>query len=390
MEAEFGQPVYLKLTSGTAEVFGTELAKDTEYEFQGRKVAVFSWTGCTLMVKGTPITEYTAGETPMASYLNAHLALELVRADAHESQGYDEEHRTEGPRVLIVGPSDSGKTSLTKILLNYAIKEGRSPLFVDIDPGEGTVTVPGSLSATPLVRPLDVEDEFSATPLTSSTAPFVVYHGYPRPGDHGALYKAQVGRLAEVVEKKVASDVDVRTSGFIINSPSQFTESLGKELMYHAIRALRASVILVIGDERLYSELSRNASKESHSVSVVKLAKSGGVVNRDAKFRKQLEHRAVREYFYGTKRSEISAYSTPIVFTEMNVRRVGEIAAYLTLGAESRLSQTRMVRVDPGDALLNSVLALTSVEAPPPGDKGEHMEDEDKIAVAAVAGFAVV
>ncbi|KAJ3339990.1 hypothetical protein HDU93_007539 [Gonapodya sp. JEL0774] len=463
MEAELGQPVRLKvrmkgdstngtngnggtpvdpdgdlqfaiLSSGTAEIFGTELARDQEYEFQGRKVAVFSWTGCklkisshhhkkqpdnitleevddgdhlnfchlivppSLHVQGTPSAEYVAGETPMASYLNVHLALEEARADSLTSQGFvEDEHRMEGPRVLIVGPSDSGKTSLAKILLNYAIKEGRTPLFVDIDPGEASVTIPGSLSATPLVRPLDAEDEFSTTPLTSSTAPFVLYHGYPRPGEHQALYKAQVEKLAEVVGRKVAVDGEVRTSGLIIDTPSQFTESAGKELLQHTMRMLRVTVVLVIGDERLYSELSRNAARDALGVAVVRLAKSGGVVSRDAKYRKQSDHRAVREYFYGTRRSEISAYSTPVVFGEVNVRRVGEIPAYLTLGSDSHLSQTRMVRVDPGDVLLNSVLALTNVEAPMPGSGGaegkaetKDADDEARVAMGKVEGFVVV
>ncbi|KAJ3050643.1 Cleavage polyadenylation factor subunit clp1, partial [Quaeritorhiza haematococci] len=43
---------------------------------------------------------------------------------------------SEGPRVMIVGPADVGKTALSKILLNYAVKQGRKPLFVDIDPNE--------------------------------------------------------------------------------------------------------------------------------------------------------------------------------------------------------------------------------------------------------------
>jgi polyribonucleotide 5'-hydroxyl-kinase len=45
---------------------------------------------------------YIAKETPMTFYLNIHMALEQLRANA-EATGEP------GPKVLIVGPDDVGK-----------------------------------------------------------------------------------------------------------------------------------------------------------------------------------------------------------------------------------------------------------------------------------------
>ena len=39
-------------------------------------------------------------------------------------------------QVMVVGPSDAGKTSLCKILLSYAFKNSHQPLYVDLDPSE--------------------------------------------------------------------------------------------------------------------------------------------------------------------------------------------------------------------------------------------------------------
>ena len=36
----------------------------------------------------------------------------------------------------LVGPTDAGKSSLAKILLNYAVRMGVAPLLVDLDIGE--------------------------------------------------------------------------------------------------------------------------------------------------------------------------------------------------------------------------------------------------------------
>jgi hypothetical protein len=50
---------------------------------------------------------------------------------------------TEAPRVLVLGPESAGKTSLCKILTNYAVRMGvpRSPVYVNLDPSEASVVI---------------------------------------------------------------------------------------------------------------------------------------------------------------------------------------------------------------------------------------------------------
>ena len=78
--------------------------------------------------------EYIAEETPMMSYLNTHMAIEQMRCRIEKEGGTE-------PRVMIVGPPDVGKTTLSKILINYAVKHGRTPMFVDINPNEVNINV---------------------------------------------------------------------------------------------------------------------------------------------------------------------------------------------------------------------------------------------------------
>ena len=49
-------------------------------------------------------------------------------------------------------------------------------------------------------------------------------------------------------------NVDVQAAGLIINTMG-FVEGLGYELLLHAITALRADVVLVLGQERLFNQL---------------------------------------------------------------------------------------------------------------------------------------
>ena len=119
----------MQILSGTAEIFGTELALNHIYTFQGIKAAIFTWHGCQIEVTGS-CEEYTAEETPMTQYANTHFALEKLRDEAKQN-------RQDGPRVLIVGPTDSGKTSLVKLLTAYAIRMGRQPMVINTDSKEG-------------------------------------------------------------------------------------------------------------------------------------------------------------------------------------------------------------------------------------------------------------
>ncbi|CAL4122695.1 unnamed protein product, partial [Meganyctiphanes norvegica] len=132
------------LASGKAEIFGTELAPNKTYTFQsGAKVAAFTWHGCTIKLKGNTEGTYIAKETPMVMYLNTHACLERLRRQADERLAKGEESR--GPITMIVGPQDVGKTTLCRILLNYAVRTGRRPVFVDLDVGHGSISIPGTI-----------------------------------------------------------------------------------------------------------------------------------------------------------------------------------------------------------------------------------------------------
>lgn len=71
-------------------------------------------------------------------YLNCHACLEQLRAKAETEGG-------RGPVTLVVGPTDVGKSTVTRILLNYAVRMGRRPIYVDLDVGQGQISIPGTI-----------------------------------------------------------------------------------------------------------------------------------------------------------------------------------------------------------------------------------------------------
>jgi hypothetical protein len=74
----------------------------------------------------------------------------------------------------LVGPTDVGKSTLSKILCNYAVRKGWNPLFVDLDLGQGGITCPATIGAVPVDRPIDVSE---GLPLEM---PLVYFHGKGR------------------------------------------------------------------------------------------------------------------------------------------------------------------------------------------------------------------
>jgi polyribonucleotide 5'-hydroxyl-kinase len=84
---------------------------------------------------------YVSKETPMVFYLNIHAALEQMRTKAVENS------ECRGPRVMVVGPDDVGKSTLCRMLLNWAVRAGHSPIYVDLDVSQNSISLPGAISA---------------------------------------------------------------------------------------------------------------------------------------------------------------------------------------------------------------------------------------------------
>ena len=138
------EPLYLRLVEGSAELHGIEIPLDKEFAFIDDNFAVFTWYGCVIETTGGK-SLYTSDSTPMVSYVNTHIQLEAMRDVALGTQ-------QDGPSVLIVGPPDSGKSTMARILLAYAARLDRHPVFVDLDAGQSSIGIPGCIGAMPVEK----------------------------------------------------------------------------------------------------------------------------------------------------------------------------------------------------------------------------------------------
>ena len=170
----------------------------------------------------------------MITYANLHFALEKIR-DGAVSAGKD------GPRVLVVGPENAGKTSLVKLLTAYATRCGRLPVTVNLDPKESMLSIPGSLSAATFSSVIDVEEGWGSSPTNGPSPvpvklPLVYYLGLSNPEDRTSVYKPIMTRLALSVMNRLQDDSEAKTTGCLIDTPGVISQGkAGYEVIHHAV-----------------------------------------------------------------------------------------------------------------------------------------------------------
>ncbi|KAF1919721.1 Pre-mRNA cleavage complex II protein Clp1-domain-containing protein [Ampelomyces quisqualis] len=370
-EVGFSRVLTVKLQSGTAEFFGTELAPSTVYSFQGTKGAIFTWHGCKLDIGGEVESDYVAEETPMMSCVNLHFALEQLR-DRSVASGSAEV----GPRVLVVGPENSGKTSLVKIMTSYAAKSGRQPMVINLDPRQGMLSVPGSFSAAAYSSIVDIEEGWGSSPISGpSPTPVkmpLVYHFGLRDPEEAKVFKPLVTRMALAVTSRLEEDKLSKQAGFIIDSSGAISQ--GKNGVYenieHIVSEFSVNILITLGSERLYSDLARKFAHRDpfESVTVLRLDKSGGCVDRSEEYMKAVRHAQVREYFFGHGENTLAPSSQTCDFGDLNVFQITEDDMALHRSADYNeyaplavnLSSSIYTRVTPSSALQNKLLAITT------------------------------
>ncbi|KAL1668606.1 hypothetical protein GGF50DRAFT_96568 [Schizophyllum commune] len=438
-ELDPGTTVAIKLLRGQAEIYGCELAEGKSYLFgEECKAAVFTWRGASIEMKehviGRPSVEYTSDETPMAVYANLHIALEQMRVRAlanirgspiPEDEG-DPDATSEPPRVLILGPENSGKTSLCKMLVNYAsrVAQGWAPVVANLDPAEGAFALPGAISAAAIPAAIPTCTPAATLGLSASSAPMamaanalvplVYWYGHPDAKRNPRLLERLIRNLGmgvsdreDAARNNVKDSASAYASGFIVDTPSSFASSTTgfnehrQRLIKAAVEAFRSqSFPDLISTSRCNAPTARSSQWSRYQ----------RVVELDAAYRERVHKYQMHTYFYGhvlhpppgvsnallggeaAADLVLSPSSTVIGFGDLSIYRIGAESmaptSALSIGAVRLISEMQPVQVDPsapGSGLLNALLAVL---APLNPDENERYDEE--LLDLTVSGFIAV
>ena len=367
-----------RLVEGNAEIFGIEMAVNKDYSFRDASFAIFTWYGCKIETVGEAQSLYVSDKTPMISYVNTHVQLEAKRDVALANN-------SNGPRILVVGSPDQGKSTLSRILASYAVRLDRTPILIDLDCGEGSFSIPGTIAALPLEKScLSIEDPMA------SCAPLVYFYGHPNPQENTPLFQQLISILAARVSERMARDLDTRSSGIIINTCGNF-EGLGLDVITSIVRILAVDVVLVMGSDKVYSSL---ASTLPHDKTIVlSLMRSGGVMNRDAKARSKGRKNRIHTYFYG-RENALSPERKVLRLSAFELFQVGrvQLAEGMKFIGDASGSRTALVRLPPNTDLLHKVLAVLHPPAETAEPNKETAADElpQGLLESNAAGFVYV
>lgn len=411
------------MESGTAEVFGCELLISKPYTFSGAtKSCIFTNPGCSLLITGTTLSEYISEEISATMVLGLHYALEAYRVSAATKGTCS---NLKGPRALVLG---NGRTSLSRTLLNYAVRQGHAPMWVDLDLMNGSLVFPGVLAATVLDNSVISPSEEIKTTMDILTF-FYSLSGPSASGDPKALYgsasensrylKIILERLGSNVCERMDGDSRVNISGLIASGFPWLssTNAICTDFLNTVISAFKFNILIVVGNEKLFSEMDKKFLDSD--VKVVKIRSSSGLVAKDPSFRKALLNQRISRYFNGGGMVSLPLETSPFLsfpvivpFKDLHIRRIGEVApqaptSALPIGSTSRKQEEfRITRIEllhsasiamgangmltsstaistiaiAPSSLLHSVLALSS--AP--------VDQEASIIDAPVVGFVIV
>lgn len=316
------------------------------------------------------VTDDPASTTAVLAAVNLNGRLEKEREDALAK-------KTRGPVAVIVGPGDSGKSTLARMLCSYAARRGKRPIMIDLDPGQNDIGPPGVVGAATV----DV-DSISVEEGLSSSGALVYFYGHPTPSEAPELYEKCIDRLIASVHARFEVDPASKASGCIVDTCG-WVEGLGYKLTLSIIKKLNADVVLVMGQDRLLNDLKRDLQQTK--TSVVKLPPSGGASARNQVYRKKTRDRRIRQYFYGTKigAGALTPATVTVSFDDVVILRAAnkdDIAdeSMRPIGRTSMLDLNMPRAVDPTQLLQQSLLGVS------------HAKEESDALTCNVAGFVHV
>lgn len=295
--------VWLKLTEGSAEIFGSDLLLNEEYEFSYySSVAVFSWTGCTLNLrkKGSEDSHFrirASTQTRKMKDLHEQIERYRFRADATN---------TDVPIILIAGPTDVGKSTLSHFLLNYAVKSGREPIFVDLDVGQSSLSITGTFGVLPITEQSDTGGRFNERDLS------VYYFGYKSPGHNMELYKHLLQKVGKSLKTRLKRS-RMKSSGAIIDTCG-WVDGGGYKLIKEIIELFEVNVVLVLSKKSLYYKLKDDVSRKTELTFVNKFK----VSTRNQTVRTDNRNNSVNQYFYGSH-GQLKPYTIKVNFNELQI-----------------------------------------------------------------------
>jgi polynucleotide 5'-hydroxyl-kinase GRC3/NOL9 len=191
--------------------------------------------------------------------------------------------------VVLLGASDSGKTTLGRILTNLWTSAGRTVGLVDGDIGQSSIGPPATVGLAIC---------FPGTPSSPTPSPQSLHFvGSTSPPGHFLPHILGTQALVHAAIAQGAEIVLVDTTGLILGA-------VAASLKWHKLQALRPQHVLALQREGELEPILRLVEGRS-GLDIHRLAVSARAIRRNQAGRRTFREERFREYFAQTSRHDL-------------------------------------------------------------------------------------
>ncbi|HEX2067429.1 MAG TPA: Clp1/GlmU family protein [Nitrososphaeraceae archaeon] len=160
--------------------------------------------------------------------------------------------------ILLIGDTDTGKSSLATFIVNLALKKNLKPAVIDADMGQGDLAPPTAIGGTIIENPI--------TDLRNLDAQIYEFIGNTSPV---GFEDVTINAIRQIV-KKIAIDSDIciiNTDGYIHNNGIDYKVKMAKKL--------RSDLVVCLGEKSIFESFrSKYTSLVLHNKGPTKIVKS--------------------------------------------------------------------------------------------------------------------
>ena len=160
--------------------------------------------------------------------------------------------------ILLIGDTDTGKSSLATFIVNLALKKNLKPAVIDADMGQGDLAPPTAIGGTIIENPI--------TDLRNLGAQIYEFIGNTSPV---GFEDVTINAIKQIV-KKITTDSDIciiNTDGYIHNNGIDYKVKMAKKL--------RSDLVVCLGEKSIFESFrSKYSSLVLHSKGPTKIVKS--------------------------------------------------------------------------------------------------------------------
>ena len=281
----------LKVMKGNINIFGTEFIESESVTFpKGRESFCLNMGDLSLLQVSHASGDSISKVAEASSVKFMKNVFELF-----DSMTKDTNH----VRLLIVGPTDTGKSTLSKILFNHAwfSQQKRVCFFSDVDVGQNQVSLPGTMN---LVHVAPTEGDL---PLYSKTVSVVnetplglihknVYNFGDISPKSSIYYDLICGNIYKMYKQILDANKTHADASFWITNTCGWVEGPGYTIIKNAIKSMNITHVLCLD-----GQTKTNLERDVKGVKILFLEKSSHVKKRSTNFRKETRNNTIAHHF---------------------------------------------------------------------------------------------